>query len=245
MGGGKSYFIMRHIMITERLFDSPYYDTIIFSSTSGSMDQTVKSLKKDVRSEVINVEDTNLLPFLKKHLRNKMKWYAVIEFITSKFEEVSDEMREILKKHRFTKIMRGKTVYDLKRLTEYALAKANRYHFTNYPSNTLLVMDDFAGNPLLKKVDGEIARMMTKTRHYNLTAIVCVQSWRFIAYNYKRLCTDIVIWKGFNEDDFKKMMMQVPNNKNWKELLERYKNLPSSHSKMIVHAKSDEVVFEE
>lgn len=41
-GSGKSFWIWRHIMITERLFKQPYYNKIIFCSTSGKM---VKQLK--------------------------------------------------------------------------------------------------------------------------------------------------------------------------------------------------------
>jgi hypothetical protein len=46
MGTGKSYSIMIHILITERLFKTPYYDLIIYTSTSNSMDKTVESLKQ-------------------------------------------------------------------------------------------------------------------------------------------------------------------------------------------------------
>ena len=62
MSGGKTYFIMRHIMITERLFKQPYYDTIIFTSTSGTLDKTVSSLQHKIVTPITKSEH-NLLMF--------------------------------------------------------------------------------------------------------------------------------------------------------------------------------------
>ena len=81
MGGGKTYFIMRHIMITERLFKEPYYDTIIFSSTSGTLDKTVSSLQSQIKTPITYIKDSELMTFLDKHLNNKMKFCAVMELI--------------------------------------------------------------------------------------------------------------------------------------------------------------------
>ena len=244
MGGGKTYTILRHILITERLFKQPYYDTIIFTSTSGSLDKTVSSIIPKVKTPIEYVVDTELVPYLEKHLRNKMKWYAVMEFLNSKGKECSDLMKHIIEKYKLYVMFKGKKKYDLKRIIHYAKAKAEKYKFKNYPTNTLLVMDDFATNPLLKKVDSPLIGILTKTRHYHLTGIVVAQTWRFIQLNLKRLCTDIVIWKGYSMEDFKKMVTQTPNGQNWKSLWEEYNQLVDKHSKMIIHCITDEVVFE-
>ena len=246
MGGGKTYQVMKHIMITERLYrNEPLYDTIIFTSTSGSLDKTVTSLQPQVRTKIQYVPDSSLMPMLEKHIKNKMKFYAVMEFINSGGEEVNELMARLIKKYHFVKIIKGKNVYDMRRIIQYAQMKCQKYHFNTYPSNTLLVLDDFAGHPLLKKPDSPLARMMTKTRHYHLTVIIIAQTWRFINLNLKRLCTDIVIWKGFSEEDFMNMIKQTPSSQNWKVLWESYKSLESPHSKMILHCVTDNVEFEE
>ena len=249
MGGGKTFQIMRHIMITERLFDRPYYDTIIFTSTSGTLDKTVATLRPQVLSPITYVKDSDLLDYLKQHLRRKMKWYAMVELLKSTRGESIGEPNEIAKhiveKHRMWKMMKGHRVYDVKRMVDYVTAKSAKYGFTNYPSNTLLVLDDFATNPLIKKVDSELVGLLTKTRHYHLTAIVVAQTWRFVQLNLKRLCTDIVIWKGFSEEDFKKMITQTPGNTSWQSLWSRYSNLTGKHAKMVVHCMTDEVEFED
>jgi hypothetical protein len=66
MGSGKTYGVIRHIMITDRLTHEPYYDQIVVSATSGSMDKTSKTFMKECKSPVITVSDTELMAFLHK-----------------------------------------------------------------------------------------------------------------------------------------------------------------------------------
>lgn len=245
MSGGKTYFIMRHIMITERLFKDPYYDTIIFTSTSGTLDKTVTSLQSQIKTPITYIKDTELMPFLDKHLKNKMKFYAVMEFINSKGTEINEIMERLIQKHHFMKFIRGKKVYDVRRMIIYVKQKMERYKFNTYPSNTLLVLDDFAGHDLIKKVESPLARMMTKCRHYHLTVILAAQTWRFINLNLKRLCSDLVIGVGFSMEDFQKMIQQTPSSFNWKTLWDQYKSLKGRHSKLIIHCVTDTVEFED
>ena len=244
MGGGKTYFIMKHIMITERLFKQPYYDTIIFTSTSGTLDKTVSSMASQIQTPINYVSDVELMPFLEKHLKNKMKFYAVMEFINSDGEEINDIMEHILQKYKLFRIVAGRKVYDIKRIIHYVQAKMFKYNFHYYPSNTLLILDDFAGHDLIKKVESPLAKIMTKVRHYHLTVIIAAQTWRFINLNLKRLCSDLIIGSGFSMEDFQKMITQTPSSNNWKELWELYKRLPSKHSKLIIHTTTGNVEFE-
>ncbi len=147
MGGGKTFQIMRHIMITERLFDRPYYDTIIFTSTSGTLDKTVATLRSQVLSPITYVKDSNLLDYLKQHLRRKMKWYAMVELLKSPAmlaggpsdrstrgegpaAEPNEIAKHIVEKHRMWKMMKGHRVYDVKRMVDYVTAKSAKYGFT-------------------------------------------------------------------------------------------------------------------
>ena len=107
------------------------------------------------------------------------------------------------------------------------------------------MLDDFAVHDLIKKVDSPLAKIMTKVRHYHLTVIIAAQTWRFINLNLKRLCSDLIIGVGFSMEDFQKMITQTPTGQNWKVLWEQYKDLPSKHSKMIIHCVSGQIDFEE
>ena len=244
MGSGKTYTIMKHVLVSERLFDEPYYDTIIFTSTSGTLDKTVGTMKKDVRTPITYVKDTELMDFLKTHVERKMLFYAVMRFVNSGGTDMDDIMKGILNKLKPYRFVNRERVYDWGRIGQYLRQLMSTYGFTRYPSNTLLIMDDFAGHPLLSKVESPLARMLTKTRHYNITAILAVQTWRFVNLNFKRLCTDIVIWKGFSEEDFKNMLTQTPNDRNWKELWAEYSSLPSPHSHLRLHINASTLSFE-
>jgi hypothetical protein len=72
MGSGKSYGIMRHIFQTEGMFPEPYYDDIIFTSTSGAFDKTVETLMPKVKGKIQFVKDTDLMKFLVKYLKQMM-----------------------------------------------------------------------------------------------------------------------------------------------------------------------------
>ncbi len=245
MGSGKTYTIIRHILMVERL--SPQtgfkYDLVVFTSTSGSMDKTVCALSGYIKTPVVYVKDTDLVRYLEKHVKTKLKYYALMEYLNEGKD--SDELRRLVEKHSMYRLYKGKRVYDDRKVASYLLQRIQRYGFKQIPSNTLLVMDDFAGHPLLKDVNSPLARMLTKTRHYHLTAILSVQTWRFVNLNFKRTCTDIVIWKGFSEEDFKSMLKQTPNDQNWKDLWERYKGLTDAHSNMTLHITANSIVFDE
>jgi hypothetical protein len=229
---------MKHILVTERLFAQPYYDLIIYTSTSNSRDKTVESLGKDVKTQILFVPDTEILPYLEKHIKRKAKFYSLVKFILH--DKPNDQVINILKKHNFIK---ASSEVDLNKFYRYVYHKFHQYGFKTYPSNTLLILDDFAGHPLIKKEDSSLARIFTKTRHYNLSVILVCQSWRFINRNLKRLCTDICIWKGFSEEDFKNMILQTPTSQNWKLLYQQYKELPSNHSFIIIHITADQIKF--
>jgi hypothetical protein len=243
MGSGKTHNVLQHILIMERMFKSPYYDKIIYSSTSGKLDKTVAALKQDVESEIDFVNDKQLMSYLQKYIKRKEKYYAMVKFVLEK--KMNDGLKKIIDKHKFYDIHKGEKEINLSKLFTYMISKIHEYGFKTYPSMTLLILDDYAGHPLLKSVDSPLNLLLTKTRHYNLTAVVMVQSWRFIHLNFKRLATDIIIFKGFSEKDFQLMIEQTPNSVDWEELWEQYKNLPSNHSFMTLHINANKITFTE
>lgn len=60
-GSGKSFFIWKHIMITERLFKKPYYQKIIYCSTSGKFDKTGETLSKNVQTPIVYLSEDDLI----------------------------------------------------------------------------------------------------------------------------------------------------------------------------------------
>ncbi len=234
-GSGKSFWIWRHIMITERLFKHPYYDKIIFCSTSGKMDKTAEVLNKEIKSKIEYVSESELMSILAKHLKRKVKYYAMVKHVLSKMKETSDEMRRLIEKH------------DLKDLEDriiYIAQKLIKYDTASYPYNTLIILDDCAGSDLLKNGNSEFIRLLTKTRHFNITCIMAFQTIRFVHINAKRMATDIICYSGYSEEDFTSLLQQTNNNLDTKQTVQEYLKHREPHDKFIMNITANKYYFE-
>ena len=234
MGAGKSFFIWRHIMITEKLFKKPYYSKIIFCSTSGKLDKTAEVLSKNVKTTIEYIKEDDLMDYLKRHLRRKLKYYALVKHVLSRMKEVNEEMARLINKHSLDEI-EDRIVYIANKLVKYQTA--------SYPYNTLLILDDAAASPLLKNGNSELCRLLTKTRHYNLTCIIAVQTLRFVHLNVKRLATDIIMYSGFSRDDFESMLKQTPNNLP-SSIVDEYLEHTDIHDRFILNITANQHHFE-
>lgn len=234
MGAGKSYEIMRHILISERLFDEPYYSLIVFCSTSGGLDKTVQTFLPKVKTPIAFMPDTSLLPFLRRHIKIKKKYYALIQFLNNNLKKPTDEMQRIITKHNLQK---------KEQILKYIAEKLLKYNTSRYPANLLLVLDDFASNPLLQQKESELNRILTKTRHYNITAIIAVQTVKFIIKNLKRMLTDCVIWKGLSFDDWVGFMREISHSFNADLLWQQYHSLQDPHSRLEMHMIANNYKF--
>ena len=102
--------------------------------------------------------------------------------------------------------------------------------------NCLVVLDDFANNPLLTNKKSPLHSYFTKTRHYNITFVINVQTVKFIPKNDKRMATDCVLYGGMSEDDFMSLMKELSHPWNSKTLYEKYKvEGTKEHAKLILN----------
>lgn len=235
-GSGKTYYLLKHIMMSEKLFDKPYYNRIIFCSTSAGLDKTVLAFSSKLKTPISYVNDEELMPFLRKHIMTKKKYYALYRYVMNNFKKPEDEVKRIIEKKGLT---------TKKKQVEYIAKKFNKYGTTRYPLNCLVVLDDMASHPLLQRKESELSRLMTKCRHYNLTFIIAVQTPKFILKNLKRMCTDVVLYKGCGEEDFKNLMKEVSHPWKINDLWEDYRKLENNHGKMIMNLYADSVSFED
>ena len=234
-GAGKSYWIWRHIMITERLFKHSYYSKIIFCSTSGKMDKTAEVLNKKIKSKIEYVSEKQLMTILKRHLRRKTKYYALVKHVLSKMKETSEEMQRIIEKHHLS---------DLEDKIVYIASKLCKYQTSSYPFHTLIILDDCAGSDLLKNGNSEFIRILTKTRHFNITCIMAFQTIRFVHINAKRLATDVICYSGYSEEDFTSLLQQTNNNLNTKQTVAEYLQHRDPHDKFIMNITANKYYFE-
>ena len=234
-GAGKSYWIWSHIMITEKLFKKPYYSKIIFCSTSGKADKTAEVLHKSIKTPIDYVNEKELMDFLKKHLKRKVKYYALVKHVLSKMKEANEEMERLINKH---------SLEDIDDRIVYIANKLAKYNTSTYPYNTLIILDDCAGSDLLKNGNSEFIRLLTKTRHYNITCIMAFQTIRFVHINAKRMATDIICYSGYSEEDFTSLLQQTNNNLDTKETVKQYLQHREPHDKFILNITANKYYFD-
>lgn len=231
MGSGKTLEIIKHILITDKLNDgNGYYNMIVFCSTSGGLDKTVQAFLPKIKTTVVFVPDSHILEFLRKHIKRKRKYYSIIKYVNTKGKKVDEEFERLCGKHNLDKV---------EKKLQYVAQKLLKYNTTKYPLNMLLVLDDFAGHPLLKNPNTELCRILTKTRHYNITCILAVQSTKFVIKNLKRICTDLVLWKGVGWDDFYDLMRELPHQFDIDEVWRNYRSLDNPHAKLVMNIYSN------
>lgn len=234
-GAGKSYWIWSHIMITEKLFKKPYYNKIIFCSTSGKMDKTAEALHKSIKTPIQYVKEDELMPILRKHLKRKVKYYALVKHVLSKMKDTNEEMERLIEKH---------SLQDIDDRIVYIANKLVQYNTSSYPYNTLIILDDCAGSDLFKNGNSEFIRLLTKTRHYNITCIMAFQTIRFVHINAKRMATDIICYSGYSEEDITSLLQQTNNNLNTKDAVHQYLQHREPHDKLVLNITADKYYFE-
>ena len=226
-GSGKTYYILKHILLSEKLFDKPYYNLIVFCSTSNGLDKTVLAFKDKIKTPLIFLSDTELLPFLEEHVKEKMRYYSMYRFVMNNFNNPDDTMSEIIR-------LNG--LNTKQKLVKYIAQEFNKYNTNRYPLNCLVVLDDFANNELLTNKKSKLHTYFTKCRHYNLTFIIAVQTVKFVPKNVKRMTTDCVIYGGMSEDDFIGLMKELSHPWNNAVLYEKYKvEGAKEHAKLIMN----------
>lgn len=226
-GSGKTYYIMKHILLSEKLFEKPYYNLIVFCSTSNGLDKTVMAFKEHIKTPILFINDNDLLQFLEDHIREKMRYYSIYRYVMSDFKKADETMMQII---------RTNGLNTRAKIIKYIAGELNRYQTNRYPLNCLVILDDFANNELLTNKKSKLHTFFTKTRHYNITFIIAVQTVKFVPKNVKRMLTDCVLYGGISEDDFKGLMKEISHPWNIDRLFEEYKTkCCQEHVKLILN----------
>ncbi|MBR2506471.1 MAG: hypothetical protein IKB70_06070 [Bacilli bacterium] len=236
MGSGKSYSVMKTILQQESLSDEPYYELVVYCSTSNGFDQTVQTHQSSVKkSKLVFVQDTQLLDWVNKYIRRILKYNAINTLIFSEFKKFTDEMLRLKDKHRLT---------SNNKLIKYIATKLVSYGWKTYPHRCLLILDDFASHPLVRTKESEMSRLLKKLRHFNITVNIIVQTTASLSKEIRRILSDVVLFRGVNEDDFKAFFKVVPNTYDVKKLWNLYKSMKNRRDKMILHLSANKIVVD-
>ena len=231
-GSGKTHKLIQTILYTEMYQDKPYFNNIIFSSTSDTLDKTLDAFRKKIKTKIEFVKQENLFNRLQAHIKRKTKFYSMMKYINSNGDTVDPTMTHIAEKHKlFTK---PKTAKYLKK-------KMEDYGHPNYPANLLLILDDYLGSDLLEAKTSPVVKFLTKCRHFNITCIISQQSTKGIGRTVRRLSSDACVWRGFGEVDFIDLTKEFNLSMDRKGLYNIYKQFKNKHDNMEFHNHMDEV----
>lgn len=235
-GSGKTYYIIKHILLSEKLFEKPYYNLIVFCSTSNGLDKTVLAFKDKIKTPIIFINDSELLDFLEEHVKQKMRYYSLYRYVMSDFKKPDETMLDIIKQNGLnTKV----------KIIKYIANEFNKYQTNRYPLNCLVVLDDFANNELLTNRKSKLHTYFTKTRHYNITFIIAVQTVKFVPKNVKRMVSDCVLYGGISEEDFFGLLKELSHPWNINKLFDEYKaNCSKEHVKLILNLSDPSYSFD-
>jgi hypothetical protein len=100
-GCGKSRFIIKHILMADRLSGGRYYSLIAYCSTSGEMDNTVQTYMESnvIKTPLCQVSDDKLMDFLARHLKRKRKYYAMVKYLRRAL--ITKTLQHSIDKHNF------------------------------------------------------------------------------------------------------------------------------------------------
>lgn len=242
-GSGKSYLKMKMIMQQESIFDQPYYELAVYCSTSNGFDETVLTHKDSIKkTKLVFVKDTQLLDWLNRYLRRMLKYNSMMKYLMSDFKETTDEMSRIIEKHRLKP--NSPKAKDKMAVLKFLHRKLCDYGWSTYPHRCFLVLDDFASHPLVRSKESEMSRLLKKLRHHNITVAIIAQTSASIPREIKRMATDLVLFKGINQDDFMDLFKVIPSTWNAKHVWEKYKTFKNQKDKMILHLVANKIIVE-
>jgi hypothetical protein len=159
-----------------------------------------------------------------------------MKYVKSDFTNANEEMKRIIKENRLEK--------DPNRLLRYIKQKLNEIGWKIYPHRLCLIMDDYASHPLLKNKENPLPRMLKKLRHFNINIIICVQGAKDIPKDLRRHFSDLILFPGLSEDDFKNLIRESSASCfDYKLLWNEYRKISNRRTMMRLHISARRIII--
>jgi hypothetical protein len=195
MSSGKTYNCLKMVAQQEGLFDKPFFERIVLCSTSGEFCETTLTFGEAIaESELITIKDVDLLTYLEEYSQKMLLFNTLNKFVNNNLRNPSKNMQQIINENRLT---------TNEKLVQFISKKLIEIGWKSYPSRMLLICEDFASHPLLNRKEDPLSRFFKKLLHFNINVIIIVQTTRSIPRDLKRNLTDVILFPGVCEDDFR------------------------------------------
>jgi hypothetical protein len=235
MGLGKSYNYLKMIAKQEVIFNEPFFELVVICSTSDKFDKTVQTFRQAIRkSKLEAVKDSDLMTWFEGYKEKVMLYNTLMKFVNNGLRNPDEEMSRIINEN---------GLRNYKKLLEFISKKFTEIGWRTYPHRCLLILDDFASHPLLKRKEDPLSRMLKKLRHFHINVIICVQTVKSIPKDIKRNLSDCLLFTGISEFDFKELIRESSMSCfSFEELWRRYSDIVDKHTVFGIHVAARKVV---
>jgi hypothetical protein len=248
VGSGKSYNYLKLMAKQEVIFNEPFFELIVICSTSNKFDKTVQTFKNTVKkSKIVPVKDSDLLDYLNEYMSRVFVYNCIMRFVMdglpwNKLDKEFPDLLELLRKH--VGVYSYSNPKTIDKGLKWICATLAEFNWKTYPHRMLLILDDFASHPLLRSKETEMSRLLKKLRHFNINVIICVQTVKSIPKDIKRGLSDIILFPGISEYDFKDLLKEVNMNFIDHELLwKSYKEIDNRHTTVALHLNARRIII--
>jgi hypothetical protein len=234
MGKGKTRKYLKLIARQEVIFEEPIYETVVICSTSSEFDETVIAFQEVIKqSNLIAVEDNDLLDWIDKYIAKVLIYRALMKFVKKNLKNPCKKMQELINIHKLN---------TKPKLIEFIAKTLTEIGWKSFPHKCLLILDDFASHPLLKKREDSLSRTLKKLRHFNITVVICVQTVKSIPKDLKRNLSDLIVFPGISEEDYIHLIRESSASCfDYKKLWNEYRKIKDKHTSMGLHIEAHKV----
>jgi hypothetical protein len=199
------------------------------------------------------VPEEHAVDFLKKLFQSKTRFYALNRAFMSNLKDMDEEAHRIFDKHKLVKeprIAKDLEKHDKRNPYNYIFNKFMKNQTFEYPSRTLVILDDAAGSALIQNHLAPIVKIIKTCRHVHATFILSAQTVRDSIKDLKRVVSDIVLFKNVPIADVEKVLKEasfpyVPGVKDIKKyVMDLHAALPHKRSKLIINVDGDRITTE-
>ena len=209
-------FLERHLKRKKKFYSMIEYINSNFKTINKTLEHSIE--KHNLKKKLKLKRPKELMP---PDIMDQLPQYS-----TSTLHNNRIDMVEIIEKP------------DKVKLLGYIMQKFQKYQYNRSVVPLLVVLDDFAANPLIENKRTPLAKMLTKLRHYNCTFIIAIQTVKYVIKDIRRQATDLVVWSGLGEEDFMQVFKEIQFSYDVDALWQEYKNLPNQKCHLILNCKA-------
>ena len=206
---GKTYLALHDIISVVR--NDPTVHLLVYINEKGECDDdTFDRFQELIDVDIVFVSYENAEKYLKKLLDYKMIYNKIkAEGCESEVPpEVADELRSELHLGGCSPFVRGSL-------------------------HTLILLEDATNAKVLRCNSSYINDLLTRCAHTQFSFFIIIHYWKALTTNIKANLSTIYIFPGYSRQQLQYMLYQMNTNCDFKELLQKYINLPQ-YAKLII-----------